>query len=365
MAEEEAAGHGLKETFSHKLGPLPVGVWVLLVIGVWYVVKKRQGSQVSGGAQTDPAGNVGTIDPRTGYVYGSSQDQSALGGINAGDSGSGSSGSSGSTVAGQYTTNADWARAAINLLVGQGIDPTEANSAIEQFIASQPLSTQQQADVNLAIQALGAPPDPPQPGTNPSPIVTPPSPGPVYATNPPTGLAVTGTTTTAISAKWNRSTNATGYTMTAEPTSAARILVSGQPDNGGPVSTTISGTDASGTISGLQSNTTYTLKVQAQPARPGDGYASVTATTARRQIGGGNPPQQGHPVPAPTPAPSGPQYTTVTVVKFQGNPPPWNSTLWGIAQHYHTSVSELMRLNPQVTNENLIYPGQQIKVPTS
>ena len=47
-------------------------------------------------------------------------------------------------------------------------------------------------------------------------------------------------------------------------------------------------------------------------------------------IGGGNPPSGGPPVPVPPP---GPAYTPVTVVRF-GNPAPWNSTMWGIAQHY-------------------------------
>lgn len=348
MAEEEAGGRGISETFKHKLGPLPVGVWVIAAVVVWYVVSRRKSSS-AGGQQTDPAGNTGTIDPKTGYVYGTSQDQSALG---AQDSGNlGTSSGSGSTVAGQYTTNADWARAAINLLVGQGIDPTEANTAIEQYIGSQQLSPQQQADVNLAIQSLGAPPDPPQPGGNPTPIVTPPSPGPVYATNPPTGLMVSGTTTSTVSATWNRSTNATGYTMT--------VTASGQPT----ASTTVTGTDAGGTVSGLAPQTDYQLQVQATPARPGDGYASTGFTTAAQSASPAPEPAPA-PAPAPAPVPAPPRTTTVTVAKF-GNPAPWNSTMWGIANHFGISLSKLEAANPQVTNPNLIYPGQQITVPLS
>jgi len=354
MAEEEAGGRGIAETFKHKVGPLPVGVWVIGIVLVWYVVVKRRGAGSAAGGpgqQTDPAGNVGTINPQTGYVYGSSQDQAALAGQSAGGASGSGSGGSGATVAGQYTTNQDWARAAINLLVGQGIDPTEANTAIEQYISSQQLSSQQQADVNLAIQSLGAPPDPPQPGGNPQPIVTPPSPGPVYATNPPTGLATSGVTASTISVKWNRSTNATGYTITAS--------ASGKPT----ASTTVTGTDASGTVSGLAANTPYTVKVQATPARPGDGFASLTVVTSNANI----------PAPAPGPGPTklppaggggAGGTSTVTVVKWQPAPnTPWNSTLSGIAAHYHTTVSRLMQLNPGITNENLIYPGQQIKVP--
>lgn len=295
MAEQEAAGaggRGVAETFKHKVGPLPLGVWMIAAVVIWYVVSKRKGSgTVSGGQQTDPAGNVGTINPATGYVYGSSQDQAALAQQNAGG-GLGSSSGSGSTTAGQYTTNQDWARAAINLLVGMGVDPTEANTAIEQYISSQQLSPQQQADVNLAIQTLGAPPDPPQPGGNPGQIVSPPSPGPVYAANPPTGLAVSGATANTITAKWNRSTNATGYTLSAE--------AYGQPT----AATTVSGTDASGTVSGLTPRTLYTVKVQAQPARPGDGFATAYTSTASA-IQGGNPPAGPHPpVPATGPLPA-------------------------------------------------------------
>jgi LysM repeat protein len=38
-------------------------------------------------------------------------------------------------------------------------------------------------------------------------------------------------------------------------------------------------------------------------------------------------------------------------------------TLFSIAQRYGTTVSVLLRLNPEITNASLIYPGQQIKVP--
>ena len=73
------------------------------------------------------------------------------------------------------------------------------------------------------------------------------------------------------------------------------------------------------------------------------------------------------PPPAPPAAPPKPpaqQYTTVTVVPF-GNPAPWNSTLWGIATHYNVpgGYQALAKLN-NISNPNLIHPGQQIRVPT-
>jgi LysM repeat protein len=38
-------------------------------------------------------------------------------------------------------------------------------------------------------------------------------------------------------------------------------------------------------------------------------------------------------------------------------------TLWDIAVAWDTSVDELLRYNPQITNRNLIYPGQHINLP--
>lgn len=94
----------------------------------------------------------------------------------------------------------------------------------------------------------------------------------------------------------------------------------------------------------------------------------------------GQPSQTGTPNPQPTPSPpprtkhhvtkvghkAGPG-TEVTVAKWPGKSvnglAQWNTTLWGIAQHYHTTVPELLKLNPQIKNANLIFPGQKIKVP--
>lgn len=281
MAEQEAADGalgGAKDALGKKLGPLPVAVWLVAAVAIWWFVKQRQGTSAAttatGGGQTDPAGNVGAINPATGYVYGTPEDQAAVSANSA--NGGTTSGTGGSTVAGAYPDNLTWASAAINYLVGIGIDPTAANSAIEQFLASQPLTTQQQADVNSAIQRLGAPPDPPAPGTSPTPIVSPPSTGTVYATNPPSGLTVTSKATTSMGLKWNKATNATGYTVSYGTTSAA---------TGG--STTVTGTATSTTVTGLKPGTLYYFRVQGTPAKSGDGFASTTATTTKSSGGTG------------------------------------------------------------------------------
>ena len=38
-------------------------------------------------------------------------------------------------------------------------------------------------------------------------------------------------------------------------------------------------------------------------------------------------------------------------------------TLWGLAQSYGVSLTEIIRANPQIKNPNLIYPGNQVIIP--
>ena len=190
----EAAAKGGLGFLKTKVGPLPLGIWLVAGVGIYLYFQRQQKS--GAGQQTDPAGNVGTIDPATGYVAGSPQDQAAMAANGASsDIGGGSAGQSGTPGKPTYTDNEAWGRAAINYLVGLGIDATTANQAIEQYLSSQPLTTAQQGDVNLAIQALGPPPTLPGPiAVNPPPVTKPPGvkppaptgPGPIV-TKPPAG----------------------------------------------------------------------------------------------------------------------------------------------------------------------------------
>lgn len=346
MAEDKAvetAAKGGKNLFTTKLGPLPVWTWAITAVAIfWYLQRGKGTAAGSAGQQTDPAGNTGTINPATGYVYGTPEDQAAAGSA-AGELGQGSSNQSGSTVAGQYADNTSWASAAINYLVGIGVDATVANTAIQQFLSSQTLTTEQQADVNLAIQRLGAPPDPPSPGNAPPPVVTPPSPGTTTATNPPTGLTTTSVSSSSVGLKWNSTTNAKAYTVSHGTTSAAS---DGHVTVSAPATTT--------TVSGLKPNTHYYFRVQATPAKAGAGFASTSKTTSKAPATGGG-------------SSGGQGYTEVTVVKWTTKPGvPWNSTLSGIADHYKVKggYQALAKLN-HISNPNLVYPGQKIKVPVS
>lgn len=65
------------------------------------------------------------------------------------------------------------------------------------------------------------------------------------------------------------------------------------------------------------------------------------------------------PAPKPAPKPAGKLYARVT--RWGGSGPKWTQTLSGIAGHYHTSVSTLMKLNPGIKDADLVYAGQKIR----
>lgn len=212
MAEGTSSPFGF---LGNKVGPLPLFAWMAAGIGVWYfITKKNSGTATTAGQQptnvssnygTDPAGNTGYIDPNSGYVYGTSEDTAALQG-----SGSGTTATSPSSSGQTYTDNDAWGRAAVNYLVGVGEDPTQANQAITLYLSSQPLNTQQQAMVNSAIQAIGAPPSLPGPAaSNPGGVVTPPGSGGGGGgggggkPQPPKNLKLSGNNGTSAQVSWD------------------------------------------------------------------------------------------------------------------------------------------------------------------
>lgn len=269
MAEEQAAKGGL-DFLTHKVGPLPVGVWAAAGLVVFLLIQRQQkkNTTAGAGAATDAAGNTGAIDPATGFVYGSAEDLASIHGVIGGGSG-GSTDTGGSNAGGAktYATNAEWGRAAVNYLVGLGIDPTVATQSIGQYLASQTLDPTQQGNVNLAIQAMGPPPQlPPPTQTNPTPVGT-------NATNPVTGLAVdprsTGPATLEI--KWNSSANAKDYAVSYGLTPEANTWTTDSPAGQPAV-----------TIGGLRAGTTYYFRVQAKPSAANAAWSeTVSGTTSK------------------------------------------------------------------------------------
>lgn len=178
MADAPAPSKGFDLT--QKLGPLPLWAWLGAGIGIWWYLQRQQTAAASASQaanqQTDPAGNVGSIDPSSGYVYGTPEDLAALAANNGGTSSTGTSAGTNATTGGQkYADNNSWGIAAVNYLVGLGIDATTANQAVQNYLSSQPLTTAEQGDINLVLASpIGAPPSLPGPvSTNPTPVTTP------------------------------------------------------------------------------------------------------------------------------------------------------------------------------------------------
>lgn len=72
-----------------------------------------------------------------------------------------------------------------------------------------------------------------------------------------------------------------------------------------------------------------------------------------------------NPSPPHAPFPTGgpvafPILRQVSVVKWSNTNTPWNSTLSGIASHFGESLAYIEKVNPQIKNPNLIYPGQKV-----
>lgn len=333
MADEvEGTAKGAGNFLTHKLGPLPVGVWMAAALGIYLYLKHKNAAAAGAGGPTalTPSGTV----PTTGGIGSSDQ---------AGGGSGGDTGTSGSTTAGQYATNDAWGRAAINYLVGIGVDPTVANSAITQFLASQNLTADQQAQVNLAIQALGAPPSPPTPGTAPPPVTNPP--GTVYAANPPTGLSAGNVQMNSVDLTWNKATNATAYTVTYSAPGISSQTMS------------VNGTDTHATVGGLSAGTNYSFQVQAVPAKPGDGYASTSATTPTSPSGqppASQPPPGGGEHPGQHLQP--PQVATLVHGKSLKQ---YAQDTYGSTWAQHLAV--LTGLNPGLGEDDTTHPTMRIR----
>jgi hypothetical protein len=154
---------------------------VLLVI----MIVRRKNAASSGPApaspataqQTDPAGNTGTIDPATGYVQGSAEDQAALAGAQSAaqpydTTGLGAGlggyyyGPGGATQTsanppgpGNFADNAEWSQYALAYLTGTlNADAGTAGAALGAYLAGQDITPAQQTIVEEAEAVAGQPP---------------------------------------------------------------------------------------------------------------------------------------------------------------------------------------------------------------
>lgn len=153
MAEGDAvpkAAKGAGSIFTKQVGPLPVGVWVILVVGglgMAYYFSKNQTVT----PEPDP---VSETTPQTGVGNAGEADVTA-------------------PVTGQptYTTNEEWGTAALNWAIARGYDPNLADTAIRKYLSAAKIDTREAAVISDVLRYVGAPPvalppaetDPPRP----------------------------------------------------------------------------------------------------------------------------------------------------------------------------------------------------------
>lgn len=237
-----------------KVGPLPLGVWIAVLLGglgLAYFINKRQG-----GGSTPIEERLAT-EPGVG-VGGGQQFENSPPVITD------------PTPKG-YETNDQWARAAILYLLSEGKDPNESTLALSRYISEQPLTSAQQALVGLAINKLGPPPFLPiNPPNNPT---TPTTPTPTTPTEPAltavTGLKTwgKGPSVLTVPLEWNKVNGAAYY----------RVYRKGVAFNVGASS------DTRTTIGGLKPGTSYTFHVRAVNAKGKLGPPSSSLTVKTKK----------------------------------------------------------------------------------
>ena len=295
----EASSSGGKGLSIPGIGKLPTwfvlgGVGLVLVL----ILRNRSSSSTAAaaGTSTDPAGNVGVIDPATGYVYGSPEDTAGLA-TSAGSSTADTSGTVAGSVGDQvtngppFTSNAAWSQYAVSVLEQSGYDPGTLSAELGLYLAGQGVTSSQQTDINAAIAVAGLPPV-------------------AGANGKPPAINVVGSTAgggTGSTGGGSSSGSPGGGPITAEPvnlhvthtyTGSAQVawLSPTIPANQGPLTGfSVAAYDKSGhvvngpftvgkgqlyaNIGGLKSKTAYHVNVWCDPAKSGGPHSTVSFTT--------------------------------------------------------------------------------------
>jgi fibronectin type III domain protein len=303
-----------------------VGIGAVGVLAAYLVWRRQQAA-----ANAVPAD--APLD--TGLTTGAGSD--IYQGANAGGSGS-STGESDITP--MPTTNTEWTQQVIDSFTW--LEPGFVTSTIGKYLARVPLSSDEADFIRQAWAVRGKPPEGPDnfilsSGTN--------TPGTTTVPSVPNGLRASTVTASSVGLDWSDSTDATGYQVFR---GAAQV---GTPSG------------SSYTDTGLASNTSYSYTVRATNAA--NISAPSAAVTAKTSVVATPAPK---PTPKPAPAPAK-KYAVVTVKKYTDHNPPWESTISGIAGHYHKTVAQVWNdpknfgLRTKRKQMNLIQPGDTVYVP--
>jgi hypothetical protein len=167
--------------YEKQVGPLPVGIWVGVVVvgvGVSYYVNKKSAAPKAGTAPSASDALTNATDGAFGSLPGGTSYGGVValpGGVPSGQYGGGTTGPSTPAI----TDNVQWLRVATDTLIGRGYDPGLVDSALRAYLAGNTPTTQQQSVINQALTLVGSPPFPVTtlPPTNTPPTTTY---GPIY-----------------------------------------------------------------------------------------------------------------------------------------------------------------------------------------
>ena len=152
----------MPDVLTRKVGPLPVGVWVVALaggIGVAVVIRRRAADSTA----IDPAAAPGdtadmTADPATGGAAGGIPWASGVTDTNPGAGNLGP----GPIADGPITTNAQWRHRVATVLTREGYHGALVENALARWFNGKTLTAPQRNVIDEAIARVGPPPHPPK-----------------------------------------------------------------------------------------------------------------------------------------------------------------------------------------------------------
>jgi len=158
---DNPATDGAKAVLGKKYGPLPLWVWLIIIGGTVYGVKKFQSSRPAEVlADAEDAATVGSTSVSTGGLV--TPKANATGSIYGGGTGAMAGANIGSYGPNRPDTNEAWMSRALSTLAANGkYDPYAIQMALSTFLSGFSVTDPtQRAIVSDALAAVGSPPSP-------------------------------------------------------------------------------------------------------------------------------------------------------------------------------------------------------------